>query len=730
MRRLLLAAVLLSPSAGLADDGVVKKVQDTTTGATKAFDQAFGCKFGLGQCPDPKAGGGGGKTVKKPTGESSVPVGDQTPEDTTGDGAGTNGTGLVTHEDTAAPFDDAVKSDPVGSVKRIQDYVDSHPDDPDARVALGRAKRLTGDRAGADREVREALRLDPKNELARREYAFVDEQGAAAARAQAALRGELPEGRDAEAVAVRSSIPKTFPTRSPAEQKAALAALAVAAAGIRPEATPKDKAQALIQSAVSKLEVGDMNGALFELSRALLLDKDNVRARVLRSHINNDWRNKNWVGALKDAEEALKLDPRSAAALFEKGYAELQLGKTADALRDVEEGLLIEPDNAMGRLYHAMILEKVGLIAKAVAEYKEAMRLDPALAPLVEDALGKLRGETAAAAAPAPAAPRGLPKRALVLGLIGLVAAGMLLEGVKRLFAPAQARTTLAPAAASVPVPSATPAVGAMLNESYRIDRELARGGLGVVYEGTDVRLKRRVAIKRMNSEAYASPELRERFLKEAQLAARLRHPNLAEIFSVVGKDELYLVFELVEGETVHERLVKQGPMPLRQVASILSDAAAAIDYAHGEKVIHRDLKPANLMLKPDGRVKVLDFGIAHETARNSGQTMTQAWGTPPYMAPEQETGSVCRESDVYALGVVAYELLTGRRPFDGGYLLTMKIQKQYRPATEAVPTLPKGVDAFFDRALDPDPAKRFRTASELARALASLAATTPASPA
>jgi serine/threonine-protein kinase len=135
-------------------------------------------------------------------------------------------------------------------------------------------------------------------------------------------------------------------------------------------------------------------------------------------------------------------------------------------------------------------------------------------------------------------------------------------------------------------------------------------------------------------------------------------------------------------------------------------------------------------MIKPDGRVKVLDFGIAHESRQNSGQTMTQAWGTPPYMAPEQETGTVCRESDVYALGVVAYELLTGRRPFDGGYLHSLKVEKRFTPVSALVPGIPKAVDAFFDRALEPDPAKRFRTASELARALAAIEAPTPASPA
>jgi serine/threonine protein kinase len=126
-------------------------------------------------------------------------------------------------------------------------------------------------------------------------------------------------------------------------------------------------------------------------------------------------------------------------------------------------------------------------------------------------------------------------------------------------------------------------------------------------------------------------------------------------------------------------------------------------------------------MIAADGRVKVLDFGIAHETQRAAGATMTQAWGTPPYMAPEQETGSVCRESDVYSLGVMAYELIAGQRPFTGNYLLTMKLEKKFRPIHELAPHAPPELKAFFERALEPDPEKRFKTASELARALAAI---------
>ena len=613
------------------------------------------------------------------------------------------------------------------ALRIVNEYVARNPKDPDALAARSLFRRASGDREGAQADAKAALALDPHNKLALSTYEFHDEQGQAAARAGGVMTGGFDPAKAAQPSggAAESGVTGvSFKPRTPAEKKAALDALAVSAAGIRPGVTPSGQAQALIQSAVGKLALGDSNGALLDLSRALMFDKDNVRAHVLRSHISNLWRNKNWKAAILEADAALKLDPRSAAAMFEKGYALLQQGDTAGALRVIEEGLSIEPDNAMGRYYHAMVLEKVGLVARAVAEYKEAMRLDPALAPLVEEALSKISGYAQGGAAAETKSRRSLRLHPAALGLFGLGALAMLVWLARRAFFKDHEAAALALAArgdaqaipaASGQTPTLTP--GSVLDGSFRIDKELARGGLGIVYQATDVRLKRAVAIKRLNREAYASPELRERFMKEAQLAARLRHPNLAQIFSVVGDEDLHLVFELVEGETVHDRLVRDGKLPVKLAAAILAGAGAAVDYAHGQNVIHRDLKPANMMIDASGTVKILDFGIAHETRRAEGATQTQAWGTPPYMAPEQEMGSVCRESDLYALGVVAYELVTGRRPFVGSYLLAMKQQKQFPP-------VPGELKAFFERALDPDPSKRFRTATELARALAAIEST------
>ncbi len=602
-----------------------------------------------------------------------------------------------------------VLENPTVAAQTLSVQAQQEPGNAQVLTDLSAARLLSGDTAGAQDAAKRALALDPKNDLARMILGHPDELIQARSKLGGLKNPFDQKAADKGAVDLRSA-------SDPAARQKAATALAASAAGIGLDAAPKDKAQALIQSALQKLSLGDVKGALFDLSRALLNDPGNARARVLRAHISNLADIHNYGAAKKDAEEALKLDPKNAAALFEKGYAELQLGKTADALRDIEDGLALDPNSGMGRLYHAMALERTGLFAKAIEEYQRAAALDPALKPLVDEALARL----ISTAAPHGRLPRSVPLKPILLTLLGLTAFALIFEGAKRVLYKDWKTTAVAKPDVERPA-TGTLAPGAMLAGTFRIERELARGGIGIVYQATDVTLKRTVAVKHLNREAYESAAVREKFLKEAQLAAKLSHPNLAQIFSVVGDGELYLVFEFVEGETLHQRLSRKIKLPLAEIKQIMREVAEAVDYAHAHNIIHRDLKPANIMMTADGHYKVLDFGIAHETRNMSDVTMTQAWGTPPYMAPEQEMGTVRKESDLYALGVMLYELVVGQRPFDGAGMLEKKLHGEFIPIKRANPDASAALQPFFVKVLSADPSKRYSSAQEMYRALAAI---------
>src|SRR5437667_7849534 len=213
---------------------------------------------------------------------------------------------------------------------------------------------------------------------------------------------------------------------------------------------------------------------------------------------------------------------------------------------------------------------------------------------------------------------------------------------------------------------------------SLQITALLGKGGMGEVYRARDSKLKRDVAIKVLPDEFSRDPERSSRFQREAEVLASLNHPHIAAIYDLGSfGDSRFLVLELVEGETLAERIAR-GPIPLYEALSIASQITEALEAAHEKGVVHRDLKPANIKLALDGHVKVLDFGLAKVregeggTSSNSPTVMTQAsgmiLGTAAYMSPEQAKGKEAdRSSDVWAFGCVLYEMLTGRAVFVGG---------------------------------------------------------------
>ncbi|HZH17186.1 MAG TPA: protein kinase [Archangium sp.] len=273
---------------------------------------------------------------------------------------------------------------------------------------------------------------------------------------------------------------------------------------------------------------------------------------------------------------------------------------------------------------------------------------------------------------------------------------------------------------------------GRRIGSRYVLERRVAGGGMGAIWVALDSQLQRRVALKLMTPERIASSSARHQFEQEAKAVAQLRNPHVVQIHDYgVDGDTPFIVMELLEGEDLETRLERQGRLAPAVVASLLNQIARALASAHASGVIHRDLKPANLFLArvdSDEVVKVLDFGLARldAGAAASAEQPGRVMGTPRYMSPEQMRGEawVDHRTDVWALGVVAYRALTGRFPFSADALGELGRSGPItfdEPPSTLVPELGKGVDAFFSRALEADPTRRFQSARELAAAFASL---------
>jgi len=256
----------------------------------------------------------------------------------------------------------------------------------------------------------------------------------------------------------------------------------------------------------------------------------------------------------------------------------------------------------------------------------------------------------------------------------------------------------------------------------YQLLKELGRGGFATVYQGYDAGLERYVALKVLHPELTRDEVALRRFQREAMAVARMRHANIIIVYEF-GEDPVsgsaYIVMEYVEGDTLKGRLGK--PIPLAETQRIIGDVASALDYAHNRGVIHRDIKPANILITNENQVVLADFGIAL-LAQNSSSLTRGLLGTPQYMAPEQALGEpIDARSDLYALGIVLYEMLAGQPPFRGDSpLATLALQVNAPlPKLRATnPAVPEAVEAMIERALAKDPAQRYPTAAEFRAAL------------
>jgi serine/threonine protein kinase len=264
---------------------------------------------------------------------------------------------------------------------------------------------------------------------------------------------------------------------------------------------------------------------------------------------------------------------------------------------------------------------------------------------------------------------------------------------------------------------------GDLLSDRYRLDRFLASGGMGEVWSATDVVLGRVVAVKVLQPAVLTDPSFAVRFRHEARTLAAFHHPNVVDVYDFgehrAGDRALaYLVMAYVDGEPLSHRIAARGRLPVAEAMSVVAQVGEALHAVHANGVVHRDIKPGNLLVRPDGTVVLVDFGVARSTEGTAITSADAVPGTVLYMAPEQVSGDpVSAATDVYALGAVAYHCLAGEPPFSGDAALEVALRHLHDDYPPLPADVPEPVRALVDRALAKNPADRFPTAGALAEA-------------
>ncbi|MDD5657355.1 MAG: protein kinase, partial [Elusimicrobia bacterium] len=457
-----------------------------------------------------------------------------------------------------------------------------------------------------------------------------------------------------------------------------------------------DKNSPAVRAALDALKIKDYSRAEARLAEHLDGNPGDWYARSLRAlALRQQGR---YREAARQAQTAVRLNPFDPEAHKITGLIFSDLRDYEASAEEYGKAQSINPDDAAARAGRGKAFMNLGRTEEGLDDLQAAAKLDPSLAYLYDEAV---RSKSPVS---------GRRARSHAAALVGAVLGLALLVAALQLWTYKSGKTGL----------SRRPAMrradrGEAPCAGYEIVRQIGEGGMGTVFEALDTALQRRVALKRLRAEIAADARERRRFLKEARTVASLKHPHIIEIYSVVEQgDGLFLVFELLEGRTLDEVLRERRALTPAEALALARPVALALDHAHAQGVIHQDLKPGNVMVTAK-TVKVMDFGIARrvlETLSTIGAA--EVVGTPAYMAPEQEQGACSPASDVYALGVCLYEMLGGKRPFDGAGSYLRKMQRQYQPLRSISPGLCAGIEAVVDKALDPAPEKRHASAALL----------------
>jgi serine/threonine protein kinase len=275
-----------------------------------------------------------------------------------------------------------------------------------------------------------------------------------------------------------------------------------------------------------------------------------------------------------------------------------------------------------------------------------------------------------------------------------------------------------------LPTPPTGPALPTVLAERYQLDRSLGNGGMGEVFEATDLTLHRNVAVKLLSPSLVQDEPARARFLREARALAQVNSPHVVAVYDAGEDDERpYLVMELVEGTTLERELERAGRLEPARAVAIAKDIASGLASAHGQGIVHRDVKPSNVFLTPSDAAKIGDFGIVRLERPDATLTLTgQTFGSPPYVAPEQATGgTVDARADLYSLGCVLFQMLVGRRPFSGDDPVSLVYQHVHTtpPRVDSLhPEVPVALGDLVAGLMAKDPEDRPDSAEEVQRAL------------
>ncbi|OGS28684.1 MAG: hypothetical protein A2218_09930 [Elusimicrobia bacterium RIFOXYA2_FULL_53_38] len=603
------------------------------------------------------------------------------------------------------------------------DAISLDPGNSDAYKARALAKVSLQDRKGAIEDINKALEIDPQDESAKILSALVDSK------------------KDMTGLKSLSSLQEMRKALSGAEVPGA----AKPAAGdsvdgmpdeegfleTGPQAPDYAKSNSYLKTASSKNQLGDYESALKYAALSIEKNPANLEAYLERANACN------FLGrydeAIKDATYVIGRDPANAQALNMRAWALNRKGMSKDAETDANKAIDINPDFADAWFNRALAYEKQGNYKQMLEDFRQAAALNSAYGARFQDAVAQYSSRVPGFAnkqrpdSGGPSGEKSGSGMTRFIILLGFTLTGGLLVALGLLHIVTSPKEKVLVTGKQTHPDTLSPSIfyEGVASGKYRIERKIGEGGMGIVYEAVDQSLERTVAIKKMNDDIKVNEREKQRFLEEARTVAVLHHPNIVEIHTIFEEeDNIYLVFEYVNGVTLDKMLDKEVRVPFDKARTIFDEAAKALSYAHSKNVVHRDMKLSNIMISVDNEVKVMDFGLARHAKESLARATSsrEVVGSPAYMAPEQDLGFSSKESDIYALGVCLYEALTGELPFKGPDFHYQKEHRLYQPAGAAVPGLPPAVDELIAKTLSPDPENRFKTAEEFRDALVRIA--------